>query len=56
VLIEDADRLTEGAANALLKSSRSRRRRTVFLLCAPSVDSRGHRDHAALALPALWRW
>lgn len=38
VIIEDADRLTEGAANALLKSVEEPPSRTVFLLCAPSVD------------------
>lgn len=36
VLIEDADRLTEGAANALLKAVEEPPARTVFLLCAPS--------------------
>ncbi|WP_068279469.1 DNA polymerase III subunit delta' [Aldersonia kunmingensis] len=38
VLIEDADRLTEGAGNALLKAVEEPPARTVFLLCAPSVD------------------
>lgn len=38
VVVEDADRLTEGAANALLKSVEEPSKRTVFLLCAPSVD------------------
>ena len=37
VLIEDADRLTEGAANALLKAVEEPSRLTVFLLCAPST-------------------
>jgi DNA polymerase-3 subunit delta' len=36
LLIEDADRLTEGAANALLKAMEEPPPRTVFLLCAPS--------------------
>lgn len=36
MLIEDADRLTEGAANALLKAIEEPVDRTVFLLCAPS--------------------
>jgi len=36
VVIEDADRLTEGAANALLKAVEEPPERTVFLLCAPS--------------------
>lgn len=38
VLIEDADRLTEGAANVLLKVVEEPPASTVFLLCAPSVD------------------
>ena len=38
VVIEDADRLTEGAANALLKVVEEPPASTVFLLCAPSVD------------------
>ena len=38
VVVEDADRLTEGAANALLKVVEEPPDRTVFLLCAPSVD------------------
>ncbi|WP_026422881.1 DNA polymerase III subunit delta' [Actinokineospora inagensis] len=36
VVITDADRLTEGAANALLKAVEEPPERTVFLLCAPS--------------------
>ena len=36
VLIEDSDRLTEGAGNALLKAIEEPPDRTVFLLCAPS--------------------
>ncbi|HEU0087597.1 MAG TPA: DNA polymerase III subunit delta' [Pseudonocardiaceae bacterium] len=36
LLISDADRLTEGAANALLKAVEEPPPRTVFLLCAPS--------------------
>jgi DNA polymerase III subunit delta' len=38
LLIEDADRLTESAANALLKALEEPASRTVFLLCAPAVD------------------
>lgn len=38
VLIEDADRLTEAAGNVLLKVVEEPPDRTVFLLCAPSVD------------------
>jgi DNA polymerase-3 subunit delta' len=37
VIIEDADRLTEGASNALLKAIEEPPERTVFLLCAPST-------------------
>ena len=36
-LIEDADRLTETASNALLKAIEEPPPRTVFLLCAPSL-------------------
>jgi DNA polymerase-3 subunit delta' len=36
VIIEDADRLTEGASNALLKAVEEPPERTVFMLCAPS--------------------
>jgi DNA polymerase-3 subunit delta' len=36
VIITDADRLTEGAANALLKAVEEPSPQTVFLLCAPS--------------------
>ncbi|MGH3434727.1 MAG: DNA polymerase III subunit delta' [Thermocrispum sp.] len=36
VIIADADRLTEGASNALLKAVEEPPKRTVFLLCAPS--------------------
>lgn len=36
VVIEDADRLTERASNALLKAVEEPAPRTVFLLCAPS--------------------
>jgi DNA polymerase-3 subunit delta' len=37
VIIEDADRLTEDAANALLKSIEEPPERGVFLLCSPST-------------------
>jgi DNA polymerase-3 subunit delta' len=37
VVIEDADRLTEQASNALLKAVEEPPSRTVFLLCAPSL-------------------
>jgi DNA polymerase-3 subunit delta' len=58
VLIEDADRLTEGAANALLKVVEEPPPSTVFLLCAPSVDPediaitlRSRCRHVALVTP-----
>lgn len=58
VVIEDADRLTEGAANALLKVVEEPPRSTVFLLCAPSVDPediaitlRSRCRHVALVTP-----
>jgi DNA polymerase-3 subunit delta' len=38
VLIEDADRLTERAANVWLKAIEEPEPRSVFLLCAPSAD------------------
>ena len=38
VLIEDADRLTEAAANALLKAIEEPPPRGVFLLCVPSAE------------------
>ena len=38
VLIEDADRLTERAANVWLKAIEEPEARSVFLLCAPSAD------------------
>ncbi|WP_406038710.1 DNA polymerase III subunit delta' [Micromonospora sp. NBC_00898] len=37
VIVEDADRLTEAAGNALLKAIEEPPPRTVFLLCAPST-------------------
>lgn len=37
VVVEDADRLTESAANALLKAIEEPGLRTVWLLCAPSA-------------------
>ena len=59
VVIEDADRLTEGAANALLKVVEEPPPATVFLLCAPSVDPediaitlRSRCRHVALRTPS----
>ena len=60
VIVEDADRLTESAANALLKVVEEPPSRTVFLLCAPSVDPediavtlRSRCRHVALGMPAV---
>lgn len=60
VVIEDADRLTEGAANALLKVVEEPPDRTVFLLCAPSIDPqdisvtlRSRCRHAQLVTPSI---
>lgn len=59
VVIEDADRLTEGAGNALLKVVEEPPPSTVFLLCAPSVDPediaitlRSRCRHVALTTPS----
>jgi DNA polymerase-3 subunit delta' len=38
MVVEDADRLTEHAANALLKAIEEPTDRTVWLLCAPTVE------------------
>ncbi|MGQ0847367.1 MAG: DNA polymerase III subunit delta' [Sporichthyaceae bacterium] len=38
VVVEDADRLSESAANALLKSVEEPSSRTVWVLCAPSAE------------------
>jgi DNA polymerase III subunit delta' len=38
VIIEDADRLTEGACNALLKAIEEPAERTVWMLCTPTVE------------------
>jgi DNA polymerase-3 subunit delta' len=38
MIVEDADRLTEQAANALLKAIEEPTVRTVWLLCAPTVE------------------
>ncbi|TLH61144.1 DNA polymerase III subunit delta' [Mycolicibacterium phocaicum] len=60
VVVEDADRLTEGAANALLKVVEEPPPSTVFLLCAPSVDPediavtlRSRCRHVALTTPRV---
>lgn len=58
VVIEDADRLTEQAANALLKAVEEPAPRTVFMLCTPSthpddvsVTIRSRCRHLALRTP-----
>ncbi|MBC7632311.1 DNA polymerase III subunit delta' [Aeromicrobium sp.] len=38
LIIEDADRLTDEAGNALLKAIEEPSRQTVWMLCAPAVD------------------
>ncbi len=59
VIIEDADRLTESAANALLKVVEEPPPATVILLCAPSLDPediaitlRSRCRHVALMTPS----
>lgn len=51
VVIEDADRLTEGAANALLKMVEEPPTHTVFLLCAPST----HPDDVSVTIRSRCR-
>jgi DNA polymerase-3 subunit delta' len=51
VLIENADRLTEQASNALLKAVEEPPPRTVFLLCAPSL----HPDDVAVTIRSRCR-
>lgn len=51
VLIEDADRLTEQASNALLKAVEEPPERTVFLLCAPST----HPDDVSVTIRSRCR-
>ncbi|MEU1426064.1 DNA polymerase III subunit delta' [Nocardia sp. NPDC005746] len=60
VVVEDADRLTEAAGNVLLKVVEEPPARTVFLLCAPSVDPedisvtlRSRCRHVHLATPSV---
>ncbi|WP_327354440.1 DNA polymerase III subunit delta' [Streptomyces sp. NBC_01304] len=38
IVLEDADRLTEGAGNVLLKAVEEPAPRTVWMLCAPSIE------------------
>ena len=51
VLVEDADRLTEAASNALLKAVEEPPARTVFLLCAPST----HPDDVSVTIRSRCR-
>jgi DNA polymerase-3 subunit delta' len=51
VLIEDADRLTEKAGNALLKAVEEPSARTVFLLCTPST----HPDDVSVTIRSRCR-
>jgi DNA polymerase III subunit delta' len=51
VVIEDADRLTEQAGNALLKAVEEPPPRTVFLLCAPST----HPDDISVTIKSRCR-
>ncbi len=51
VLVEDADRLTEKASNALLKAVEEPSPRTVFLLCTPST----HPDDVSLTIRSRCR-
>lgn len=51
VVIEDADRLTEQASNALLKAVEEPPPRTVFLLCAPSL----HPDDVSVTIRSRCR-
>jgi DNA polymerase III subunit delta' len=51
VIIEDADRLTEAASDALLKAVEEPPVRTVFLLCAPST----HPDDVAVTVRSRCR-
>lgn len=58
VVIEDADRLTESAANALLKVIEEPGARTVWLLCAPTLTDvlptiRSRCRHLALHTPSI---
>lgn len=58
IVLEDADRLTEGAGNVLLKAVEEPAPRTVWLLCAPSTEDvlptiRSRCRHLALSTPAV---
>lgn len=58
ILVEDADRLTERAADALLKALEEPVPRTVWLLCAPSLEDviitiRSRSRHVRLRTPSV---
>lgn len=58
IVLEDADRLTEGAANVLLKAVEEPAPRTVWLLCAPSLEDvlptiRSRCRHLTLGTPSV---
>ncbi|MFJ7593081.1 DNA polymerase III subunit delta' [Streptomyces sp. NPDC097617] len=58
IVLEDADRLTEGAGNVLLKAVEEPAPRTVWLLCAPSLEDvlptiRSRCRHLTLRTPTV---
>ncbi|MFJ9411836.1 DNA polymerase III subunit delta' [Streptomyces sp. NPDC101393] len=58
IVLEDADRLTEGAGNVLLKAVEEPAPRTVWLLCAPSIEDvlptiRSRCRHLTLRTPPI---
>jgi DNA polymerase-3 subunit delta' len=58
IVLEDADRLTEGAGNVLLKAVEEPAPRTVWLLCAPSLEDvlptiRSRCRHLVLRTPSV---
>ena len=58
IVMEDADRLTESAANALLKAIEEPTTRTIWLLCAPTLHDvlptiRSRCRHLQLRTPSL---
>ncbi|WP_424213050.1 DNA polymerase III subunit delta' [Streptomyces sp. BI20] len=58
IIVADADRLTEGAGNVLLKAVEEPAPRTVWLLCAPSLEDvlptiRSRCRHLTLGTPSV---
>ena len=58
IIVEDADRLTERAADALLKALEEPTPRTVWILCAPSLEDviitlRSRSRHVRLRTPPV---